>query len=484
MKGSSIVETPLGVRPRLRAEPGSRPDAAARTTRWLVVALVGLALLRLWGLDRWGLWIDEAFTLHDARALSWSSVTDFPLNLFLTSLWLRLVDGPPSEAVLRTLPCLFGILGIVATWWAFEPLLGRRRALVAALLVALSSYHLFWCQSARHYTLAQTLSLVGAGLALRGLARGRPSGFLAGLSLATMASFAHPSAALVVPALLVAPWLCARAGVPLAWSPSSRWIGGATLVGLALAALWGSDVWNEYASKKGGSSVVHLALTSGFYYGPPLALAALLGTLDAWRRRDRALVASTVFTLAFGAALLASLFAKVAAQYVFVMLPWAAAAASSIVLPQERRGSFVRAITVLVLAWGAADVALYLTTRHGDRPRWKEAYALVARSRGPDDLVYGMAAPVGEYYLDPGTSTPRATVHLAPLTNYDDRRIDTWARRERRVWIVLNREMFGDWTKAQRERFERFLRDQCERVRTFPVGLTPRDLDVEVYLRP
>lgn len=478
------METPGGVRPRQRAERVSQTASGPRTTRWIVAALVGLALLRLVGLERWGLWIDEAFTLHDARALSWSSVTDFPLNLFLTSLWLRLVDGPPSEAVLRAVPCAFGMLGIAATWWAFEPLLGRRRALVAALIVALSSYHLFWCQSARHYTLAQTLSLVGAGLALRGLVHGRSSGFLAGLALATMASFAHPSAALVVPALLVAPWLGSRRGVQLAWSPSTRWIGAAALVGLALAALWGSDVWDEYASKKGGSSVVHLALTSGFYYGPPLALAALLGTLDAWRRRDRGLVASAVFVLAFGAALGASLFAKVAAQYVFVMLPWAAAAASSIVLPEEKRGGLSRAVTLLVLGWGAADVTLYLTTRHGDRPRWKEAYALVARSRGPDDLVYGMAAPVGEYYLDPGTSTPRATVHLAPLTNYDDRRIDTWARRERRIWIVLNREMFGDWSREQRERFERFLRDQCERVRTFPVGLTPRDLDVEVYLRP
>lgn len=478
------METPIGARPRRRAEPSFRPETAARTTRWLVLALVGLALLRLFGLDRWGLWIDEAFTLHDARALSWSSVTDFPLNLFLTSVWLEIFAGPPTEAALRAVPCLFGILGLGATWWAFDPLLGRRRALVAALVVALSSYHLFWCQSARHYTLAQTISIAGAGLALRGLVRGRPSGFLAGLALATMASFAHPSAALVVPALLAAPWLCVRAGVPLAWSPSTRWIGAAALVGLGLAAVWGSDVWTEYASKKGGSSVVHLALTSGFYYGPPLALAALLGTLDAWRRRDAGLVASGVFALAFGAALVASLFAKVAAQYVFVMLPWAAAAASSVVLPEERRGGLSRAVTLLVLAWGAADVALYLTTRHGDRSRWKEAYALVARSRGPDDLVYGMAAPVGEYYLDPGTSTPRATVHLAPLTNYDDRRIDTWARRERRIWIVLNREMFGDWTKEQRERFERFLRDQCERVRTYPVGLTPRDLDVEVYLRP
>ena len=55
---------------------------------------------------------------------------------------------------------------------------------------------------------------------------------------------------------------------------------------------------------------------------------------------------------------------------------------------------------------------------------------------------------------------------------------------QRRIWFVLNREDLKDWTSEERTRFERFLRDQCERVRTFPVAWTPRELDVEVYLRP
>jgi hypothetical protein len=174
----------------------------------------------------------------------------------------------------------------------------------------------------------------------------------------------------------------------------------------------------------------------------------------------------------------------VAAQYVFVLLPWAAAAASAIAPFDRPRSIAARTLLVAILTWGVVDVVLYMTLRHGDRPRWKEAYALVVRSRGPDDLIYGMAPPVGEYYVAPGSTRLREARSIARLTAYEDHLVDVWARRERRMWIVLNREDLQDWSEAERERFQRFLRDQCERVRTFPVAWTPRNLDVEVYLRP
>lgn len=482
MKGSSGLEGRARKAEKKAAEIPRWVAAVVRSLPWLVGAL---CILRLVGLERWGLWIDEAFTLHDAGSLSWSRLTDFPLNLFLTSQWLELLEPPHGEASLRAPACLFGVLSILGTAWAFRPLLGAPRAWLAATLVALSSYHLFWSQSARHYTLAQALSVLGAGVALRGILGGSGSRYLAGVALALAAAFAHPSAGLLVPALLVAPWLCGALGARLPWSPSTRWMAALALAGLALGATWGADVWGEYASKKSGSSVLHLAQTSGFYFGPPLCLAAAWASFEALRERKPAgVLVGLVLLLSFGLALAAALLARVAAQYVFVLLPWAAAAASGIAPIERPRGKVALGLLAAMLAWGSVDVVLYMTVRHGDRPRWKEAYALVARSRGPDDLVYGMAAPVGEYYLAPGSTRLREASSLARLTDYEDHLVDVWARRERRIWIVLNREDLQDWTREERARFERFLRDQCERVRTFPVAWTPRELDVEVYLRP
>ncbi|MCC7013710.1 MAG: glycosyltransferase family 39 protein [Planctomycetes bacterium] len=465
---------------RRRVSESTAPSAL----RWLPWAVFVLAVLRVVGLDRWGLWIDEAHTLHDARALDWGRLNYFPLNLFLIGRVLAFTEGQPSEALLRALPASVGIAGLFAIYFGWRRVIGPQRAWVAALLVGLSSWHIYWCQSARHYTMAQTLSLCGGGLVLSACIGGRPLRYVLGLALASLAALAHPSAAFVVPALILAPWLSARIGAAPKWSPPTIWLLLIGAIAALLAAKWGAGVWLEYASKKAGSSLDHFVLSSAFYIGPPLALAALWAAFAGWRARDPAdTMAALLLLLVLGGATAAACFAKVAAQYVFVVLPWLTLLASRVVLPAERSSWASRLASAAVLAWGAVDVTLYFTSRHGDRPRWKEAYAFVARSRGPDDLVAGMAVPVGEYYLGPENPEPRLALDMASLTVYDARLLDIWARRERRMWFVVSREELSEWPSDQRRRFERFLREQCEQLKTFAVRATPRDLDLAVYVR-
>jgi hypothetical protein len=455
-----------------------------RGVSWaLPIAVVLLLLLRFAGLGRWGLWIDEAFTLHDSRSWSWDQLTQFPLNLWLTSWWTSGFDGPPSEGLLRALPAAFGALGIAATWWTFRGTLGSERAAFAALVLGLSSWHVFWSQSARGYTLAQGLSLGGGGLMLSGCALASWPRYVTGVALAGLAAFAHPSAAMLLPAFVYAPWICKKLGAPLRWSPSTRAIVVITLVGVGVAATWGQALFSEYSSKKAGASVTHLALSGAFFVGPPVALAAAWSAWDGWRRRkSELLLPALVLACVLAVAFLAAGFVRVAAQYVFVALPWIAALASGVFFEGTRWNGARRALAAAVVLWGVADLALYFTLRHGDRPRWKEAYQFVAEERGPDDLVIGMALPVAEYYLAPSNPFPREPLDVARLTEYDDNVIDVWARRERRAWIVLSPEDMQDWPRAQRERFEGFLRDRCQRTRVFGVSASPRRLDVEVWL--
>jgi hypothetical protein len=51
------------------------------------------------------------------------------------------------------------------------------------------------------------------------------------------------------------------------------------------------------------------------------------------------------------------------------------------------------------------------------------------------------------------------------------------------MWFVVNREDLDDWPQPQRGDLERFLEEQCELVRPFPVRWTPRNHDVQVYVR-
>lgn len=446
---------------------------------------LALALARLVGLGRYGLWIDEAFSLHDAFALRLERLTNFPLALAVLRAWLEFTGLPVDETLLRLPAALFGAASVPLTAWAFRPLLGARQSWIAAALLGASSWHWFWSQSARGYTLMLLLALLGAGVCIRALVQARPIWFVAGLLVAGAAALAHPTGGLVPAALLfAAPLVRRRCGAP-EWAPSV-WIA------LALAAVgawglndWFHEVWGDYSWRKSGSSVAHFVLSSGFYIGAPVGLAALVGAWGGLRSRDGAR------TLVLGVALLgvlaplaAASVVKVSAQYVFVLAPWIAALAAP-ALDDEREPRWrARALGACALLWAAVDVGAYLTVRHGDRPRWRDAYQHVARARGAEDIVFGMAAPTGSYYLDPSQWRVREYAALVPLTHYDVDELSYWSTRERPMWLVLNREDLEDWPRPERERLESFLREQCELRRVFSVRGTPRNLDVEVHLRP
>jgi len=464
-----------------------RPIPAPWTvpTRWIVALALALALARLVGLGRYGLWIDEAFSLHDALALRIERLTNFPLALAVLRAWLEFTGLPVDEAWLRFPAAACGAASVPLTAWAFRPLLGSRQAWIAAALLGASSWHWFWSQSARGYTLMLVLALLGAGVCVRALVQARPAWFFAGLVVAGAGALAHPTGGLVPAALLLAaPITRRRCGAP-EWAPS-LW------VAVALAALgawalndWFHDVWGDYSWRKSGSSVAHFVLSTGFYVGAPVGLAALVGGVGALRSRDGAR------TLVLGVAVLGAILplaaaslVKVSAQYVFVLAPWIAALAARALDDELAPRWRARTLGAFVLVWAAVDVGAYLTVRHGDRPRWRDAYQYVARARGAQDVVLGMAAPTGSYYLDPSQWRVREYGALVPLTQYDVDELRYWSTRERPMWLVLNREDLQDWPRDERQRVEAFLRDQCELRRVFTVRGTPRNLDVEVYLRP
>lgn len=495
--GASPSETPRGGA-QAHAPAGSGADSllieetrdpdgsfGAAWGAFLGLAL-GLALLRFLRLGDWGLWVDEAHTLHDALAPEGMSLLKFPLGYLMTKGLIGLSGGAIDEWTLRLGPALLGALGIPLTYWAFRPCVGRRRAAVAALIVGVSSWHLYWSQSARAYTLAQDLALIGGGFVARGVLSGRRRPRLRGLVFAALAAFAHPSAALLLPVWVFGPALLQRAGVRLPRKYAGRPLLILTLVGLVLLGPWFTGVLIDYWNAKQGGSIKHFVLSTGFYLTPLLALGVLLGGLVAWKRREAfdSLALLACLTV-LGGAVAASLFVVVTAQYVFVALPWMAVLATAPMetgLLRDRR--LARwAFLALLLIPSAVDSTIYFGPRHGNRPRWGEAYAHVWAERGPEDLVVGMAAPVGEYYLRPGEEhlrSHRALVRLNPYFRFIPAH---WARQGRRIWYVVRREDLATWEADDRAAFKEMLDTQCRMEATFEVGFTPRSLDVVVYVR-
>ena len=468
-------------------DPGAQKPASGSAdpvARAFLLAAVLLGLLRFLGLARWGLWLDEALTLADTA----TGGTDAnPFGYWLFAKFYALSGERPTEAWMRFPAALFGLGSILATRWALGPFVGARAAALGAFFVAASSWQLYWSQNARFYTLAQLLALLGGGWLLRGLYRGSTGRTALGLLTLVLAALTHPSAAFLIGPLLVLPWIVYWCE----WWPSESergrgWglFGAVSLLAFVVGSGWALKTWLRWENRQGSGTFLHFAKTAGYWLTPTVALAALVGLARGLRDR-LAFVPVAAAALGFGAAALASLFLRVSAQYVFVLQPWAAACAGLALAPLAPRR--LARLALLLALPGLVESALYFTVRNGDRPRWREAYAYVFEQRGPEDLVLGMEAPVAEYYLEPSSRALRRWTEATWLDDFRSHLALDWARYGRRTWFVVNETQLDDWTghersRAHRAEVERILAEECERVASFEIPLTPRDLDVHVYV--
>jgi hypothetical protein len=334
---------------------------------------------------------------------------------------------------------------------------------------------------------------VGLRLFLLSLRDGSRARFALGTLALVVAAGTHPSAALLAGGVVAAALLARALSLwPLETAPSARvlWraLGALTLVAFVVGTVWAVAVWEKWETRQGTGSPIHLLKTTGYLMSPTLGLGFLLG---AWRvvrgstgsdGGERVLLAAAL--LGGAAALIASFFLRVSAQYVFVLQPLVAGFAA---LPLAAGGPFGRRARslylVLLLAPFVVESALYLGPRRGDRPRWREAYRCVYERREPSDLVLGMEVPVGEFYWNDGGDDLRDWSALVNLDSFRARVPRDWARYGRRTWFVVNHEQLLDWGASDRRAMERILAEDCELVASFEVPWTPRDLDVLVYLR-
>lgn len=124
---------------------------------WMaLLALGALALgLRLAGLDQQSLWVDEAFSYQYAKPDSPLPLADVfdnlhgPLHALLLHGWMKVAGH--GEAALR-LPSLIASLATVIVFWFYaRGAWGIGRAWLAALLLAVAPFHVWYAQECRNY---------------------------------------------------------------------------------------------------------------------------------------------------------------------------------------------------------------------------------------------------------------------------------------------------------------------------------------------
>ena len=151
--------------PTLRAS--STYQAPARRELGLLAGIVVVAaVVRLATLDLQSFDHDEAVTagrvllpnLFDTLHVVANSERSPPLYYLLAWVWSR--PFGTGEVGLRSLSALFGILTVLAAWLAGRRLASPRVGLIAAALVALNPYLIWYSQQARSYALMVLLTSV------------------------------------------------------------------------------------------------------------------------------------------------------------------------------------------------------------------------------------------------------------------------------------------------------------------------------------
>jgi hypothetical protein len=179
---------------------GVLSDGALLDRQWLW-ALVGLSvlglLLRAFLLDGQSLWLDEADGLRRASAADLREVLQFgaqtepspPLYYVLLHVWLKATAVAPVAA--RSFSVLFGALTVPLTGLTLRPLLGRRAALVAVLLLAVNPFHIYYSQEARSYALLLFLYVLSIHCLHRALCARRAPAWILHWLCTTACGYVH-----------------------------------------------------------------------------------------------------------------------------------------------------------------------------------------------------------------------------------------------------------------------------------------------------
>jgi mannosyltransferase len=458
--------------------PERRP-APGRVGLIVLGALVGLgALLRFYAIDRGSVWVDEATSIDFARMPLGdllTAVRSDEANMAFYHLVLRLfLLFGESALVVRTLSALCGVATIVLVYLLGRRLFDERVGLVAAALLSVDVFHIWFSQEARGYSLAVLLVCVSTYLFLAIVERpDRRAPWIGYVASSVLAVYSHVFAVFVI----ASHWL--SLGPKRLHETGPGRIAGAMVAIAAFLAplavfLLGQD--QGQISWIPPTSLVMVLLTVDALAGFNLVLLALLLGGLVWVLRDftkgdeetfarRLLGVSVVFPIAV-VALVSVVKPLFFFRYFVVLLPAATILVARVLCPRHASSKVKKAIIVagvLALAFNAVLNAGYYRTMDNWEGDWRSATRFVLdHSRPGDAILFHAAGGVHAYgyYLrranaDPIPSPtvvfplPEAAggakgARLEPTRNA----LEKASAGHPRLWVVLHHEQFRTFPAA------------------------------------
>jgi uncharacterized membrane protein len=468
---------------RRAARDAGGPGAPLRASWPALLAITALGVgLRFYRLGHQSLWMDEVLTAtnadHSLSQLLFDSSVDrnFPplytALIHLVQQWLGKAD-----VVLRLPSAIAGTLSVPILYAGVRSELGERTALLSALLLAISPFHVWYSQEARPYALLVLLGLVALWCAARFVERPDSRAWLAGFVLAGAAAFyCH---------LVAAPFLLVLVGYLLARvRPADRVWAAASIFALGVLLL--PQVLQFVSTPPLGSAnpdyrfnPTHLGYTAwafatGYSLGPSLlelrqgmqglapylvlvvpvmgviGAVSVLGARMVWKDQREAfwlLAGWFVGPIAFAVAGAATTAHPYNVRYAILAMPGALVLLGAGLLAMKPLA--IRTVsTLVVLAISASSLINYYSAPKYHREDNRAAVHFLNANAGAGDLVVASAPytalPLRYYRLRHDLELVRYPETGMLVPGQPARELGPLLRGRDRVWLFLSRTFHSD----------------------------------------
>src|SRR3954452_17947167 len=379
--------------PRVRAFPKVRVDLL------VVVGIAAAAVaLRFWDLGAQSYWYDEAITVdlvHGSFGHMLAGVHDHeatpPLYFALAWLWAHVFGD--SEAGLRSLSALFGVLTVPVAYLIGRDICSRRAGVIAAAFAAFSPALIWYSQEARSYALMVLLCALSLLFFVRALGETRPRPYALWALAVALALLTHYFSLFIsIPEAVVLLLLAPNRRAAIAAT------GGVLAVGVAVVPLalyqrvHGGAAWIQNNPLSGRVRSAAGFFADGFAHERDVLLALVGAALVAvavvaFRRGDARLRRAMLILLGLAVATAAIPLLGVAGRSDYILdrnllaagLPLAVLLAVALAAPGVGRLGLALAVAVC-LAFVAADHKV-AARRELQRDDWRDVSALLGPPR-------------------------------------------------------------------------------------------------------
>lgn len=439
----------------------------------ILITLLGCAL-RFYKLGEWSFWGDEMFTVGGREDGFNYSLVRQSISLSLIQFmvaWLGM-----TEWHARLVPALFGVVSIPTLYFLVKKMFNPATGLAAALLLAVSPWHLYWSQNARFYVPLLLFYTLALFFFYFGFEEDKPWYLVIALIFLGIATKERLLALFFGP--VVVGYLLLVVLLPFEKPAGLRWRNLAIffLPGMIAGGFFVSPYIQDLSGWMTGFGYVNnnpvwIMLGVVYYVGLGVISFAGLGALFFLLQKNRAvLLLSLSATLPLLGIMSLSLFHYTANRYVFVALSsWLVLAALAAVelYRQSHKNIKVLAVGVLLLLFltPLSENVLYFKYQNGNRDDWRGAFEFVKQHKLADELVVVRNTELGDFYVQEKT-VDLHTIDLNEVEEY-----------ENRVWFVedmVAQEIYPD--------LHHWLTNNARLVANYDVHVQARNFKMRVYL--